>query len=87
MFDSALCDRPFTGFPLFPTGSQFDWLKIPLLVVLLLLAFFGLRRMRRLSQCQRRLSSPKGILLLTGLTVTLVVLLALQIKDGCFRSS
>lgn len=80
MFDSALCDRPFTGFPLFPTGSQFDWLKIPLLLVLLLLAFFGLRRIRSLSQCKRRLSSPRGILLLTGLTATLVVLLAVADK-------
>lgn len=80
MFESALCDRPFTGFPLFPTGSQLDWLKIPLLLVLLLLAFFGLRWIRSLSRCKRRLSSPKAILLLTGFMATLVVLLAVADK-------
>jgi uncharacterized SAM-binding protein YcdF (DUF218 family) len=80
MFDSAACNRPFTTFPLFFDWGQFDWLKLPLLLVLLLLAFFVLRWIIQHSQCKRWLSSPKRLLLLTGLTATLVVLLAVADK-------
>ncbi|MEW6499263.1 MAG: YdcF family protein [Cyanobacteriota bacterium] len=80
MFDSPLCDRKFTTFPLFLDWGQFDWLKIPLLLVLLLLTFFGLRQIIRRSRWKRHLSSIKGILLLTGLTATLLILLAVADK-------
>lgn len=80
MFDSPLCDRQFTGFPLFPNWGQFDWLKIPLVVVLLLLAFFGLRWMIQHPRWKRRLSSSRRILLLAGFTATLLVLLAVADK-------
>ncbi len=80
MFDSPLCDRQFTGYPLFPNWGQFDWLKIPLVVVLLLLAFFGLRWMIQHPRWKRRLSSSRGILLLTGFTATLLILLAVADK-------
>lgn len=75
MFDSPLCNRKFAGFPLFSWG-QFDWLKIPLLVVLLLLAFFAVRRVLKHPQWKRRLSKPSGILLLSGFIATLLILLA-----------
>ncbi len=80
MFDSPLCKRQFTGFPLVPDWGQFNWLKIPLLLVVILLAFFGLRWIIQHSRWKRHLSSSKGILLLTGLTATLLILLAVADK-------
>jgi uncharacterized SAM-binding protein YcdF (DUF218 family) len=80
MFDSPLCDRQFTGFPLFLDWGQFDWLKIPLLLVLILLAFFGVYWIIRRSRWKRHLSGSKGILLLTGFTATLLILLAVADK-------
>lgn len=75
MFDSPLCERQFTGFPLFLNWGQFDWLKIPLLLVLILLTFLGLRWIIRRLRWKRHLSSSKGILVLTGITATLLILL------------
>jgi uncharacterized SAM-binding protein YcdF (DUF218 family) len=80
MFDSPLCDRPFTQFPLFSDWGPFDWLKIPLLVVLLLLVFFGLRWIIQHSRWKRRLRTPAGVILLTGVTAALVLILAMADK-------
>lgn len=80
MFDSPLCDRQFTQFPLFSNWGQFDWLKIPLLVVPLLLAFFGVRLLLGHSRWKRQLSKPRGILLLSAVTATLLILLAVADK-------
>jgi uncharacterized SAM-binding protein YcdF (DUF218 family) len=80
MFDSPLCDRPFTQFPLFSDWGPFDWLKIPLLVVLLLLVFFGLRWIIQHSRWKRRLRGSSGILLLAGFTATLLLILAIADK-------
>jgi uncharacterized SAM-binding protein YcdF (DUF218 family) len=80
MFDSPLCDRPFTQFPLFSNWGQFDWLKIPLLVIPLVLAFFGLRWITQRSRWKRQFSKPRGLLLLTGFTATVLLILAMADK-------
>jgi uncharacterized SAM-binding protein YcdF (DUF218 family) len=80
MFDSPLCDRQFTQFPLFSNWGQFDWLKIPLLVVPIILVFFGLRWVLQRSRWKRQLSKPRGILLLTGITAALLIVLAMADK-------
>jgi uncharacterized SAM-binding protein YcdF (DUF218 family) len=80
MFDSPLCDRQFTGIPLVSDWGQFNWLKIPLLLVVILLAFFGLHWIIQHSHWKRHLNSSKGMLLLTGLTATLLILLAVADK-------
>jgi uncharacterized SAM-binding protein YcdF (DUF218 family) len=76
MFDSALCKRPFTQFPLFSSWGQFDWLKLPLLAGLLLLGFFGVRWITRQARWRYRFSKLQGTLLVAGLTATLLFLLA-----------
>ena len=80
MFDSPLCDRPFTQFPLASNWGQLDWLKLPLILGLLLLAIFGIRSILKNSGWKRRFSRPKSILLLSGLTATLLILLAVADK-------
>lgn len=80
MFYSPLCDREFTQFPLFSNWGQFDWIKVPILVAIVLLAFFGFRWITQHSKWKRQFSKPTGILLLTGFTATLLLLLAVADK-------
>ncbi len=80
MFDSPLCDRPFTQFPLFSDWGSLNWFKIPLLVVVLLLVIFGLRWIIRRSRWKRQLRTPSGIFLLAGFTATIVLILAMADK-------
>lgn len=71
MFDSNLCDRPFPEKPFFIDWLKFEWLNIPLLVVLLILLFFGLYWMIRYTRWKRWLSSRKTLLLLFSCTAFL----------------
>ncbi len=81
MFDSPLCDRPWPQQPFFINWLRFEWLNKPLLVVLLLLAFFGLRWVVMHTRCRRWLSSPRASLLLFGVTVTLpLIFLVVAVK-------
>jgi uncharacterized SAM-binding protein YcdF (DUF218 family) len=73
MFDSDLCDRTITHFPVFINWSQLDWLKKPLLV-LLVLAFFGICWGVQHSRCRGWVSSPRVILWLIGFTATLLLM-------------
>lgn len=80
MFDSPLCDRPFTQFPLASNWGQLDWVKLPLILGLLLVAIFGVRSILKNSHWKRRFSRPRSVLLLCGLIATLLILLAVADK-------
>lgn len=80
MFDSPLCDREFTQFPLFSNWGQLDWIKVPILVAVVLLAFLGFRWITQQSKWKRQFRKPIGIVLLTGFTATLLLLLAVADK-------
>lgn len=76
MFSSPLCFRAITKLPPVISWWQFHWLKKPLLVVLLLLAFFGLSWIIQHPRWRRRLSSPRAILLLVGFIASLPLIYA-----------
>ncbi len=80
MFSSPLCFRDLTKFPASISWWQFHWLKNSLLLVLLLLAFFGLRWVIQHRRRRRRLSSPRAILLLVGLIASLPLIYAVAAK-------
>ncbi|MEP0885310.1 YdcF family protein [Trichocoleus sp. ST-U3] len=84
MFDSKLCDRwltnTFTRLPLITDWSQFGWRKQLLLVIIVILAFFGLRWIRQHKRWRRWLSSPRVVFLLFGITATVPIAFALAAK-------
>ena len=84
MFDSKLCDRwltnTFTRLPLVTDWWQFGWRKQLLLVVIVILAFFGLRWIRQHQRWRRWLSSPRVVLLLFGITATVPIVFAVAAK-------
>jgi uncharacterized SAM-binding protein YcdF (DUF218 family) len=84
MFDSKLCDRwltnTFTRLPLVTDWWQFGWRKQLLLVVIVILAFFGLRWIRQHQRWIRWLSSPRVVLLLFGITATVPIVFAVAAK-------
>ncbi|HEY9706900.1 MAG TPA: YdcF family protein [Oculatellaceae cyanobacterium] len=92
MFDSPLCDRPFPSYPFFTyflqhpwftSFLQFSWfVKLPIVVVLLLSAFFGLRWVIQRTRWRHRFSSPKSYLLLFGLTATLPLIIWIVADKG-----
>ncbi len=85
MFDSPLCDRPFPSYPFFTYFWQHPWfksfllfpwfVKLPIVLVPLLLAFFGLRWIIQRTKWRHRFSSPKAYLFLFGLTATLPLII------------
>ena len=80
MFESPLCFRPITKLPDSINWWQFHWVKKSLLVVLLLLAFFGLRWIIQHPGWKRRLTSPRAILLLVGLLASLPLIYGMAAK-------
>ena len=84
MFDSKLCDRwltnTFTRLPLVTDWWQFGWRKQLLLVVIVILAFFGLRWIRQHQRWRRWLSSSRVILLLFGITAAVPIVFAVAAK-------
>ena len=84
MFDSKLCDRwladTFTRLPLITDWSQFGWRKQLLLVIIVILAFFGLRWIRQHQRWRRWLSNPRVVLLLFGITASVPLVFALAAK-------
>lgn len=77
MFDSPLCDHPLPTKPFFIQWLNFSWLNKPLLVVLLLLSFFGLFWIIRYTRWKHWLSQRRTILLLFGFTATLPLVFVL----------
>jgi uncharacterized SAM-binding protein YcdF (DUF218 family) len=71
MFDSPLCDRPFPEKPFFIEWLNFGWLNKPLLVIIVIFAFFGLCWVVQQKRWRRWLTSKKTILLLFGFTAIL----------------
>jgi uncharacterized SAM-binding protein YcdF (DUF218 family) len=84
MFDSKLCDRwltnTFTRLPLITDWWQFGWRKQLLLVVIVILVFFGLRWIRQHQRWKRWLSNPRVVLLLFGITATIPIVFAVAAK-------
>ena len=84
MFDSKLCDRwltnTFTRLPLITDWWQFGWRKQLLLVVIVILVFFGLRWIRQYKRGRGWLSSPRVVLLLFGITATVPIVFAVAAK-------
>ncbi len=84
MFDSKLCDRPFsntlTSLPLVTNWWQFGWRKQLLLVVIVILAFLGVRWIIQHKRLRYWLTSPKKILLLFGFSATLPLIFAVAAK-------
>ena len=80
MFDSPLCKRPMTVVPLFFNWGELDWLKNLIIVVILLLVVVGIRWILQQPKWKSLLQKPKGILLLSGVTATLVLLLSVADK-------
>lgn len=84
MFESPLCFRPITKLPDSINWWQFHWVKKSLLVVLLLLAFFGLRWIIQHPGWKRRLTSPRAILLLVGFIASLALIYAVAASGLVF---
>lgn len=82
MFDSTLCDRPFPQHPFFIHWLRLEWLNKPLLVIILLLAFFGLYGIIRHTPWKRWLNSPKTIFLLFVCSVTAPLMLMVLAEKG-----
>jgi uncharacterized SAM-binding protein YcdF (DUF218 family) len=81
MFDLTLCNhRTLNNLPLYFEWEQFAWLRKPLLVVLLLLAFFALRWLSQNKRWRRWLSSSRAILLLFCFTATLPLMFIVAAK-------
>ena len=80
MFDSPLCKRPMTLVPLFFDWGELDWLKNLIIVVILLLVVVGIRWILQQPKWKSWLQKPKGILLLSGVTATLVLLFSVADK-------
>ncbi|MFB8790585.1 MAG: YdcF family protein [Potamolinea sp.] len=82
MFDSNLCDRPFPEQPFFLSWLPMGWLTKILIVILLLLFFWGLRWLIKQTKWKPWLSSRRGIFLLFGLTVTLPIIFVVIAAKG-----
>lgn len=80
MFDLPSCKRPFTQYPLLFNWGELEGLKNLILIVLLLLVALTIRWIIRQSWCKRWLSNRKNLVLLTGVTATLVLLLSVADK-------
>jgi uncharacterized SAM-binding protein YcdF (DUF218 family) len=84
MFDSKLCDRrltnTFTRLPIVTDFWQFGWRKQLLILVIVILAFFGIRWIRQHKRWRRWLSSPRIIFLLFGITATLAIVFAVAAR-------
>jgi uncharacterized SAM-binding protein YcdF (DUF218 family) len=80
MFDSPLCDRPLPTKPFFIQWLSYGLLNKPLLVVLLLLSFFGLFWVIQHTRRKHWLSKTKVILLLFGFTATLPLIFVVAAK-------
>lgn len=76
MFDSNLCDRTLHNMPAYQAWWSMQWLNKPvLLVILLLLAFFGIRWIVQNPRRRRWLKRPKTLLLLFSVTALFPLLL------------
>jgi len=80
MFDSTLCDRTLTKVPLYIHGARYPWLKPTLIVLIVTLAFFGLRWVLRQKRVRRWLNQRTSLLLLFGLTASLPLMFVLADK-------
>ena len=85
MFDSNLCDGPFSNtlpsLPLVTNWWQFGWGKQLLLVVIVIFAFLGMRWITQHKRLRYWLTSSKKILLLLlGLTATLLLVFTVAAK-------
>lgn len=84
MFDSNLCDGPFSNtlpsLPLVTNWWQFGWGKQLLLVVIVIFAFLGMRWIIQHKRLRYWLTSPKKILLLFGFTATLLLIFDVAAK-------
>lgn len=82
MFDSNLCYRPSPEQPFFISWLQMGWLNKSLLVISLILFFFGLRLLIKRTRWKPWLSSRRGLILLFGLTATLPIILFFIAAQG-----
>lgn len=80
MFDSKLCDRWLPKSPFFIEWLQFVWQ--PLLVVLLLLIYFGLRWLIQHTRWKNGLRSRRASLFLLGFTATLPLIMLTVAEKG-----
>ncbi len=81
MFDSNLCDRTIEKVTVYTEWWQLQWLNKPLLiVVLILLAFFGFRWVIQHPRRRRWLSKPRTIVLLFCLTAIFPLLFVVADK-------
>lgn len=75
MFESNLCDRSIIKVPVDNNVWAFRWLNKPLLlVILLVVTFFAIRWLLNNPERRRWFSSPKGFLLVFGVTALLPLL-------------
>ena len=84
MFDSSLCDRPFSNslftLPLLTSWSHIGWRKQLLLVILVTLAILGIRWLIQHKRAKRWLRNPKAILLLFGIAISVPIFFAVAPK-------
>lgn len=75
MFESNLCSRSMVKVPVDNELWSFRWLSKPVLLgIILVIAFFGILWIVKNPERRRWFSSPKGFLLLFGLTALLALL-------------
>jgi uncharacterized SAM-binding protein YcdF (DUF218 family) len=76
MFESSLCERSMLKVPVDNDVWAFRWLSKPvLLVIMLVIAFFVIHWIMKKPERRRWFSSPKGFLLMFGLTAFFPLLL------------
>lgn len=80
MFDSPSCKRPFTQFPLFFDWGELDWIKNLLIVCIILLTISGVIWIVQQPGWKRWISRRQNLLILTGLTATLLLMLSVADK-------
>lgn len=75
MFSSSLCDRSMVKVPVDNELWSFRWLSKPVLIgIILVIAFFAILWILKNPERRRWISSPKGFLLLFGVTALLTLL-------------
>lgn len=80
MFDLPSCKRPFTQYPLFFDWGELEWLKNFIIIFILLLVVLAIRWILQQPRYKRWFSNRKNLVFLTGVTVTLLLLLSVVDK-------
>lgn len=80
MFDSPLCKRPFTQYPLFFDWGELDGLKNLIIGFIIFLIIIGITGILQQPWWKRWVSSRKNLVLLTGLTASFLLILSVADK-------